>query len=169
MLPTIPIEPLTIEAFTPFGDVIEISSAPTIMINGGMCGRFDDLAHLDFVDEGRAGISIFQAQGYQLPLKLEMVERPPHGSQAFLPAASSPFLVIVCPDANGSPGKPRAFLTESGQGVNYNRGIWHGVLTPLEPSCFFVVDRIGPGLNLEEHWFDTPFIIQTNQVERSCS
>ncbi|MFT5509468.1 MAG: ureidoglycolate lyase [Hyphomicrobiaceae bacterium] len=121
-----------------------------------------DLAHLDFVGEGRAGVSIFQAQGCQLPLKLEMVERHPLGSQAFLPAASSPSFVIVCPGANGPPGKPKAFLTALGQGVNYHRGIWHGVLTPLEPSCFFVVDRIGPGSNLEEHWFETPFIVEMN-------
>ena len=162
------IEPLTTQAFAPFGDVLETTEAPTTMINRGMCGRFHDLAQLDFTHAGRPGISIFQAQAYRLPLKLEMVERHPLGSQAFLPATSSPFLVVVCPDAKGAPGRPRAFLTTSGQGVNYHRGVWHGVLTPLEPCCFFVVDRIGPGSNLEEHWFDKPFIIQTNQVERSC-
>ncbi len=162
MQSTVSIEPLTRDAFASFGDVIEISGAPTMMINGGMCGRFHDLAHLEFADGGRAGISIFQAQGYQLPLKLEMVERHPIGSQAFLPVAWSPFLVIVCPDLGGTPGVPRAFLAASGQGVNYHSGVWHGVLTPLEPSSFFVVDRIGSGQNLEEHWFETPFIIEMN-------
>jgi len=44
--------------------------------------------------------------------------------------------------------------------VNYHRETWHGVLTPLsEPGLFAVVDRIGPGTNLEEHWFEEQFTI----------
>jgi ureidoglycolate lyase len=44
--------------------------------------------------------------------------------------------------------------------VNYHRNIWHGVLTPLtEPGLFAVIDRIGDGNNLEEHWFETPYLI----------
>ena len=62
------------------------------------------------------------------------------------------------PDQGGVPGLPLAFLTQPGQGVNYHRGTWHGVLTPLSgPGLFAVVDRIGPGANLEEHFFDTPY------------
>ncbi|HEX9858587.1 MAG TPA: ureidoglycolate lyase, partial [Paracoccaceae bacterium] len=45
-------------------------------------------------------------------------------------------------------------------GINLHRGIWHGVLTPLHaPGLFAVVDRIGAGANLEEHWFDRPYTI----------
>ena len=69
-----------------------------------------------------------------------------------------PFLVIVAPDEDGRPGTPRAFVTEAGQAVNYHRGTWHGVLTPLAaPGLFAVVDRIGAGANLEEFWFDDPW------------
>jgi ureidoglycolate lyase len=89
-----------------------------------------------------------------------MVERHPEGSQAFLPMTAAPFLVIVAPDAGGVPGTPRAFLTAHGQGVNYHRGTWHGVLTPLSaPGLFAVVDRIGTTPNLEEHWFATPWTV----------
>ncbi len=89
-----------------------------------------------------------------------MVERHPDGSQAFLPMTQAPFLVIVAPDDGGVPGRPRAFLTAPGQGINLARGTWHGVLTPLSaPGLFAVVDRIGPGENLEEHWFDDPFTV----------
>ena len=70
------------------------------------------------------------------------------------------FLVIVAPDAGGVPGPAKAFLTAPGQGINLNRGTWHGVLTPLsEPGLFAVVDRIGPGDNLEEHWLDDPVTV----------
>jgi ureidoglycolate lyase len=131
---------------------------PTKLINRGMCERFSDLARLDFGPGGRAGISLFRAEAYCLPLLIDMVERHPDGSQAFLPLSRDPFVVIVAPDDVGGPGRPRAFLTAPGQGVNYRRGTWHGVLTPLEgPALFAVVDRVGPGENLAEHWFDAPY------------
>ncbi|SLN36932.1 Ureidoglycolate lyase [Roseivivax jejudonensis] len=155
------IEPLVAEAFAPFGDVLDAAGAPDKLINQGLCGRYHDRARID-VSDGRAGISIFDAVPRDLPLRLEMVERHPDGSQAFLPMSSEPFLVIVAPDEAGVPGVPRAFRTAPGQGVNYHRGVWHGVLTPLAaPGLFAVVDRIGAGANLEEHWFEEPYDIVT--------
>jgi ureidoglycolate lyase len=72
----------------------------------------------------------------------------------------APFLVVVAPDMGGRPGQPLAFLTAPGQGVNYHRGVWHGVLCPLAaPGLFAVIDRIGPGSNLEEHHFDHDVIV----------
>ena len=154
----ISIEPLTAAAFEPFGDVIELRAQPDLWINQGRCGRHNDLTRLDFSD-GRAGISLFDAEPQQIPVSLDMVERHPIGSQAFLPMTVHPFLAIVAPNGAGTPGRPRAFLTTPGQGVNYRRGTWHGVLTPLHPGLFAVIDRIGPGANLEEHWFDKPWVI----------
>ncbi|ABG33592.1 ureidoglycolate lyase [Roseobacter denitrificans] len=161
MSETLHLEPLSAQAFAPFGDVLEATGTPDKIINQGLCGRFHDLATMDFT-QGRAGISLFSAQPRQLPLKLEMVERHPEGSQAFIPMSMHPFLVIVAEDAAGHPKNMRAFLTEPGQGVNYHKGTWHGVLTPLHaPGLFAVVDRIGPGSNLEEYWFDHPLTIDS--------
>ena len=154
--------PLTAEAFAPFGEVLEAAGAPDRVINRGLCGRWHDRAVLDFAGAsgGRAGISLFRAEARALPLPLEMVERHPEGSQAFLPMTADPFLVVVAPDEGGRPGRPLAFRTAPGQGVNYARGVWHGVLTPLAaPGLFAVVDRIGPGDNLEEHWFDVSYTV----------
>jgi len=153
------IEPLDASSFTPFGDVIEAAGEPDMMINRGYCKRFHDIATLD-MNEGRAGISIFAGTHYALPLKLAMVERHPLGSQAFLPLSESPYLVIVAADNSGVPERPRVFQPSPGQGVNYHRNVWHGVLTPLKVDALFaVVDRIGDGENLEEHWFDEPYLI----------
>lgn len=153
----IPILPLTREAFAPFGDVLDTEGEPDKIINQGLCGRYHDRAVMDFAG-GRAGISLFNAEPRTLPLTLDMVERHPDGSQAFLPMSRKPFLVVVAPDDGGKPGLPQAFLTQPGQGVNYHRGTWHGVLTPLYgPGLFAVVDRIGEGANLEEYWFDQPY------------
>jgi ureidoglycolate lyase len=153
------IAPLTGEAFAPFGEVLEATGTPDRIINGGLCGRFHDIAGLDFVD-GRAGLSLFKSETRSLPYRLEMVERHPLGSQAFLPMSLEPFLVIVAPDEGGTPGRPLAFRTAPGQGVNFGRGTWHGVLTPLAaPGLFAVIDRIGDGANLEEHWFEAPYAV----------
>ncbi|MEO1612135.1 MAG: ureidoglycolate lyase [Pseudomonadota bacterium] len=157
---TIKAEPLTAVAFAPFGDVLEAAGEPDRIINQGLCGRWHDRAQLDFSD-GRAGISIFKAEPRALPCDLTLMERHPDGSQSFLPMTADPFLVIAAPDEAGAPGAPRAFLTRSGQGVNFRRGVWHGVLTPLaEPGLFAVVDRIGDGANLIEHVFDAPWTIR---------
>ncbi len=153
----IQVEPISAGAFAPFGDLMDASGPPDKIINQGQCGRFHDLAQLDFSD-GRTGISLFDANPRALPYRLDMVERHPDGSQAFIPMAHQAFLVIVAADDGGVPGHPRAFVTEPGQAVNYHRGTWHGVLTPLHaPGLFAVVDRIGAGANLEEFWFDTPY------------
>ncbi len=157
--PVIHTEPLSAQAFAPFGDVIEARGAPDMVINEGLADRFHDLARLDF-GAGRAGISLFRATPRALPYRLTMLERHPLGSQAFIPMQQAPFLVIVAADENGRPATPRAFITSPGQAVNYHRATWHGVLSPLgEPAIFAVVDRIGSGENLEEYWFETPYVV----------
>lgn len=154
--------PLTAYALAPFGEVLDTSGEPDVVINQGLCGRYHDLASLDFVgDDARAGISLFLSEKRALPYKLELLERHPLGSQAFLPMNLEPFLVIVAADAGGVPGEPIAFVTRPGQGINFHRNTWHGVLTPLaEPGLFAVIDRIGTGNNLEEHWLDEPYEIK---------
>jgi ureidoglycolate lyase len=152
-------EPLTPDAFAPFGDVLDASGAPDRLINQGLCGRFHDRARLDF-GVGRAGISIFKAEPRALPYRLDLVERHPLGSQAFLPLSLDPFLVIVAEGQEPRPGLIRAFLTAPGQGINLLRNCWHGVLTPLHaPGLFAVVDRIGEGPNLEEYWLPEPLTV----------
>jgi ureidoglycolate lyase len=154
-MPAIQTEPLTAAAFAPFGEVLDATGVHRL-INEGMCRRHHDRAALDFAD-GRAGISIFRAEPRALPYRLDLIERHPDGSQAFLPMTADPFLVIVSP---GPQATPRAFLTNGAQGVNLARGTWHGVLTPLAaPGLFAVVDRIGPGPNLEEFRFTEPWTV----------
>jgi ureidoglycolate lyase len=148
-------QPLTADAFAPFGDVLD-ATGDFRLINDGMCRRFHDRALLDFAD-GRAGISIFDAQPRSLPYAFDLIERHPLGSQAFIPMTQDPFLVIV---AASPPDTPRAFLTNGAQGISLHRGTWHGVLTPLHaPGLFAVVDRIGEGANLQEHRYAAPWVV----------
>ncbi len=151
--------PLNADAFAPFGEVIEFGDTPDFMINAGMCGRFHDLARAEALG-GQTAISLADAQPYALPLTLSLVERHPLGSQAFIPLNSAPFLVIVAPDQNGTPGTPLAFISNGAQGVNYHRNTWHGVLCPLDQrQPFVIIDRIGPGDNLQEFTYPTPYTI----------
>ena len=156
-------QPLTPSAFAPFGEVLEIGGTPDKIINQGLCGRYHDRAALDFGPGGRAGISLFNAEPRGLPYRLEMVERHPEGSQAFIPMHRNAWLVITAEPGTGPGGPPgavHAFVAAPGQAINFHRGTWHGVLTPLHaPGVFAVVDRIGESANLEEHWLEEPVLI----------
>ena len=153
------LEPLTREAFAPYGDVIEVSGEPDKLINQGMCGRFHDLAKLDF-GSGRAGISLFDAQARHFPYTLDMMERHPEGSQAFIPLSGVPMIISVAKDNSGKPGQPRAFLSEPHQSINIHRNTWHGVLAPAERAGqYIVIDRIGDTPNLEEYYFQDSYIV----------
>ncbi|GAA3862616.1 ureidoglycolate lyase [Celeribacter arenosi] len=153
----IPISPLSAQSFAPYGDVLEAEGAPDKLINDGKCRRFHDRADLDFGDGGRAGVSIFHAELRALPYEFDLIERHPDGSQAFVAMSADPFLVIV---SDGPEAQPKAFLTNGKQAINFHRGTWHGVLTPLSGSGIFaVVDRIGDTANLQEHRFDAPWVV----------
>ncbi len=150
--------PLTREAFAAFGDVIDKATEEPRPMNGGKARRFHALAKATASSEGHVVISIAEGAPYLFPLELKMVERHPLGSQAFIPLSPAPFLVVVCPDEDGRPGEPLAFLTAPGQGVNYFANTWHAVLTPIEEvQDFLIVDRIGEGSNLEEFFFEEPY------------
>jgi ureidoglycolate lyase len=155
-------EPLTRDAFAPFGQVIEIGGAEHYPINGGACERYHDLARIELGGvHPRPLLSLLRSRGFSLPLTLTMVERHPFGSQAFYPLSQNSFLVVVAPDESGTPGTPRAFVTAPLQGVNIAINTWHGVLTPLGPEAdFLCIDRGGEGTNLEEHHFVEPWRIE---------
>jgi ureidoglycolate lyase len=155
------IHPLTKSAFAPFGDVIEADPSSMRLINGGTTERFHALAAAEVAGEGaRIIINLFRGQPRAFPYKVAMMERHPFGSQSFSPISGRPFLVVVSDDEGGRPGQPQVFLARGDQGVNYRRNVWHHPLMVLaQPSDFLVVDRDGPGDNLEEFFFDAPFII----------
>ncbi|MEO6013200.1 MAG: ureidoglycolate lyase [Devosia sp.] len=162
---TLAAQRLTGDAFAQFGQIIEIAGAQHYPINAGNCERYHDLARVELGGvHARPLISIFHARHFVLPYTLTLVERHPLGSQAFYPLSTNPFLVIVAPDESGTPGIPRAFVTGPGQGINIAMNVWHGVLTPLVADAnFLVVDRGGEGINLEEHSYAEPWLIQPPQ------
>lgn len=145
-------EPLTAEAFAPFGRVIEASDAAVKLdINQGHAIRYDRLAEIDVADEGGTPvISLFRAKPLGEPV-LRAFERHPLGSQSFIPLSGRPYLVAVAPAGDFDPAAIRLFRAEGDQGVHYRKGTWHHFLLVLDPDAdFLVVDRAGPGDNCDE-------------------
>lgn len=148
-------EPLAPATFAPFGTVIETEGAEVLAINQGTTERFHALAELDTAEAGgRPILSLFRAQPRPLPIRLEMMERHPLGSQAFVPLSPRPWLVVVSAAARPAPDNLRAFLARGDQGVQYARNVWHHPLLVLgEAQDFLVADRLADDDNLEEVWF----------------
>ena len=130
---TIVAEPLTAEAFKPFGAVLEGPPTP------GRVYVSDTLAN------GRAHapvcLSVATVQPKKdLPLQVTVLERHEHSSQTFVPLSVSRYLVLATLDAPG--GGPdltrlRAFVARAGQGVTYAMGTWHHPVTVLDAPASF--------------------------------
>lgn len=156
------IEPLTRSAFASFGDVIEMADAHHYPINQGFTERFHDLARIDTGTEGGETIvSLFRSQPRAFPFAITFVERHPLGSQAFYPLQNRDWLIVVAEaDVPPSAKTLRAFRATGRQGINYARNAWHFPLLVLDrDSDFLVVDRKGPGHNLEEVTLPEPAIL----------
>jgi len=147
---TINPKPITKENFSKFGDMITTANIKPIEINDGYAKRFDGIANLNTSqDNGEAIISIFSALKRTFPMKIDMMEKHPLGSQAFIPMKQTTFLVLVAPEGNKpNLNKIEAFIIPPEIGVNYNPGTWHFPLIATEDMNFLVVDRKGSGDNL---------------------
>jgi ureidoglycolate lyase len=149
------IKPKTInkENFKKFGDMITTDNIIPLEINDGYAKRYDGIANLDTKkDDGESIISIFSALKRSFPMKVDMMEKHPLGSQAFIPMKETTFLAFVAPEGEKPDlNKVEAFIIPKGVGVNYNAGIWHFPLIATEDMNFLVVDRKGEGDNLVLH------------------
>ncbi|NMF99590.1 ureidoglycolate lyase [Aromatoleum toluolicum] len=156
-------EALTPEAFAPFGDVIAArDDVRRFAINGGNTMRYHDLAKIDPGPDGHAIVSIFRGEPRTLPFPVEMMERHPLGSQAFVPMSGRPYLVVVAPAGDPPAAEDlRVFLARGDQGINYARGVWHHPLLALDAVCdFVVIDRAGNGHNCDEITLDEVVLIE---------
>jgi ureidoglycolate lyase len=148
---TIATEPLTKAGFARFGEVVELAGAERIAINQGFADRVNGLAQIDVGAEGGSvNVSIFTARTRPQPIAVTLMERHPLGSQLFHPLQDRPWLVLVCAEPH-DPRSYRGFVASGRQGVNYRRNVWHHPLLVMsDGERFIVIDRAGPGSNLEE-------------------
>lgn len=152
-------KPLTARAFAPFGEVVEARGKPQA-INYGATQKFADLATIQPGAEGRAVAHLYRSKPPAYPFALRVMENHPLGSQLFMPLCSLPFLVVVAPRGPFDPLAIEAFTAASNQGVNIAAGVWHHYSLALGGvSDFLVVDRDGPGENLEEVTLDGSILL----------
>ena len=146
---------ITKENFSKFGDVISTKDIKPLEINNGYAKRYDGIANLNTSkDDGETTISIFSALKRTFPMKIDMMEKHPLGSQAFIPMKETTFLVFVAPKGKKPDiNKIKSFIVPKQTGVNYKPGIWHFPLISINNMNFLVIDRKGKGNNLIIHNF----------------
>ena len=147
--------------FATYGDLISVDNIKPIDINAGYAKRFDNLADLNTLkDGGKTIVSIFSALKRVFPMKIDMMEKHPLGSQTFMPMKEITFLVFVAPQGKFPEiNKIQSFIVPPKTGINYKPGIWHFPLISTEDANFLVIDRKGGGENLVIHKFEKDKII----------
>jgi len=156
-------KPLTAEAFKAFGDVIEMSDNNiNSTINDGHTELYRDLAEIDVLNQkGSTCVNLFKTRPLPQPISIEMMERHPLASQAFMPLGNQPYLVVVAPQGEFDIKNIKVFLAASNQGVNYHAGTWHHYCLALhEVSNFLVIDRKGEGYNCDVLTLDGSLVIE---------
>ena len=147
--------------FATYGDLISTNDINPVNINTGYAKRFDNLANLNTSkDEGETIVSIFSALKRTFPMTIDMMEKHPLGSQAFIPMQETTFLSFVAPTGESPDiNKIQSFIIPPKNGINYKPGIWHFPLISTEDTNFLVIDRKGEGENLIIHKFEKEKII----------
>ena len=142
--------------FATYGDLISTEDINPVDINAGYAKRFENLANINTSkDDGKTIISIFLALKRTFPMKIDMMEKHPLGSQAFIPMKETTFLSFVAPSGESPEiGKIQSFIIPPKTGINYKPGIWHFPLISTENTNFLVIDRKGNGENLIIHKFE---------------
>jgi len=152
---------ITGKNFKKFGDLISTRKAKPIKINNGYAKRFDNLCRINTsLKKGYTIMSIFSAKKRKFPMKIDMMEKHPLGSQSFIPMKETTFLSFVAPPGESPEiSKIQSFIIPPKTGINYKPGIWHFPLISTEDTNFLVIDRKGDGNNLIIHKFEKEKII----------
>ena len=147
--------------FATYGDLVSSDDVKPMDINAGYAKRFDNLANINTSkNEGKTIISIFSALKRTFPMKIDMMEKHPLGSQAFIPMKETTFLCFVAPSGEFPEiDKIQSFIIPPKTGINYKPGIWHFPLISTEDTDFLVIDRKGNSENLVIHKFDKEKVV----------
>ena len=145
-------QPLTREAFAPFGDIIDLPTA---------AGRF-------YFDEAlgdrRAGAApslsvALKEPSQDRPLRSDVLERHEFSSQTFIPIDVARWLIVVAPHATqGGPdvSKALAFIADASVGVTYRADTWHHGLTTLDRPGRFAIFMWKDGTAGDEEFVPVP-------------
>lgn len=122
------VQPMTREAFAPFGEIVSERGAIDIDLDGGAAS--------------------FVAQTVEhRPLMFDFLGRHRRTEQVFSPLGGTTSVIAVALPTEGEnpdPNKMAAFLVDGSFAFKLHRGTWHTSAFPLkEEAKFLVVDREG--------------------------
>jgi ureidoglycolate lyase len=148
---TLRLQPLTAEAFRPFGDVMD---PPAL-------GARPALGETLVARDGATlpGLAFNHAEPVALPLLATQMERHNRSSQCFVPMDVARWVVMVAPDRDDAPDMAglRAFLARGDQAVNYHLGSWHHPLRVLDRPGRFAILMWSTGEKArDEEWATLP-------------
>lgn len=128
-------QPITAEAFAPFGALLEYPATSGKTTLAPSLGNLRDYAQPDFTVSHITQVAT-------LPLTLKFMERHAFSSQTFVPLQDCRYLVVVAP--HGTQGLPdmdaaRAFIVNGQQSITYHPDTWHYSLTLLQGPASFGV------------------------------
>ncbi|MBM3649425.1 MAG: ureidoglycolate hydrolase [Alphaproteobacteria bacterium] len=150
-------QPLTRQAFAPFGEVIDVPSEPGRTYYEEALGNLRPAAHPSL------SLSL-KAETPERPLEARLLERHEFSSQTFVPLDVARWLIVVAPHAQtGGPDRAgiKAFIATGRQGVTYRANTWHHGLTVLDrPGRFAVFMWRDGGKGDEEFVPVEPFTIR---------
>lgn len=151
-MPVIKLEPMTAEAFAPFGQLL-----PAREVGDGRVELIEELQNLRTTAKPRLSLAAVEPKA--LPLTAVELERHIFSSQAFVPYDCESYLVLVAPHgANDRPDVSgiRAFRVPGNVGVNYRADTWHHPLTALDGPARFVVLTFVEGTETDEQFVPLP-------------
>lgn len=158
-------QPLSAEAFAPYGAVVSAGLAAGQSANQGTAVRFDFCAPLTSTrPQARGNLAVFRSTKKALPFEVRLLEQHPCSTQAFLPMVCARFLVCVAPTrADGTPDDDKllAFVCGPGQGVSYHPGVWHHPIIALDDDADFAMIAFEDGTPLDcvEHPLPSVIVI----------
>ena len=129
-------QPLTAEAFAPFGSLAAIDATGGRAVNqdrGRRIPSVTDLAH--DAAAMRPVLDVYHLKPSPLPFTLACFERHVLTSQVFIPIRCGRLLLAVSPNnANGRPdvARARAFIAGGDTIIHYRAAVWHSPLIALD-------------------------------------
>jgi ureidoglycolate lyase len=129
------VEPMTRDAFAPFGVLLDARGSVTIDVGDGLT-------------------SMTGATSERRPFTFNFMARHLRTMQVFSPLASSRAVIAVAPPSNGPTpqiDQVKAFITDGRLPYAYHKGTWHTPPFPVgDWASYLVVDRSG---TLDDDWY----------------
>ena len=143
------VKQLTKDNFKLYGEVITGEGEYKI-INQGNGKKWNNLVNFDmFEDGGKVNLGLLRTK-YLKPVFNQM-ERHHYTSQIFISSGRGKSLVAVAPVSDKYPDseKVEVFLMEEGQGISFNRKVWHHSLFPLNNEQDYILIMRGGNFALD--------------------